>query len=213
MSTATAKTTRPEFATINDWITPGSRVLDLGCGDGALLSHLRDTRQVTGYGLEIDPDNILQCVRKGISVIQTDLDEGLSDFDEDSFDYVVMTQTLQAVRYPERLLSEMLRIGRQGIVTFPNFAHWRLRYQLALRGRMPVSKALPHTWYNTPNIHLCTVHDFEALCRERSIRILERTLADDRYRDRIGARLLPNLLGAIALYRFERDTFARQAEC
>lgn len=197
---------RPEFAIISDWIAPGSRVLDLGCGDGTLLGHLRDTREVTGYGLEIDPDNILACVQNGINVVQTDLDEGLSDFDADSFDYVVMTQTLQAVRYPERLLSEMLRIGRQGIVTFPNFGHWRLRYHLAMKGRMPVSKALPHSWYNTPNIHLCTVHDFEALCRDKNIHILERTLADDRYRDRLGTRLLPNLLGAIALYRFERDT-------
>ncbi|MEX0730438.1 MAG: methionine biosynthesis protein MetW [Aquisalimonadaceae bacterium] len=206
MSLAMANALRPEFSIISDWIAPGSRVLDLGCGDGTLLGHLRDTRQVTGYGLEIDPDNILQCVESGINVIQTDLDEGLSDFDEGSFDYVVMTQTLQAVRYPERLLSEMLRIGRQGIVTFPNFAHWRLRYHLSVKGRMPVSKALPHSWYDTPNIHLCTVHDFEALCREKGIRVLERTLADDRYRDRLGARLLPNLFGAIALYRFERDT-------
>lgn len=206
MSLEAMNSLRPEFTTISDWITPGSRVLDLGCGDGTLLGHLRETRDVTSYGLEIDPANILRCVKSGINVIQTDLDEGLSDFDADSFDYVVMTQTLQAVRYPERLISEMLRIGRQGIVTFPNFGHWRLRYQLALRGRMPSSKALPHSWYDTPNIHLCTVHDFEALCREKHIRILERTLADDRYRDRLGARLLPNLFGAIALYRFERDT-------
>ncbi len=196
---------RPEFATISDWIKPGSRVLDLGCGDGELLRHLRDTRDVTGYGLEIDPGNILRCVENGINVIQTDLDQGLQGFDADSFDYVVMTQTLQAVRYPEWLLDEMLRVGRQGIVTFPNFAHWRLRYHLAVKGRMPVSRALPHTWYNTPNIHLCTIHDFEQLCREKDIRIRERNLADDRYRDRWSARLLPNLLGAIAIYRFERQ--------
>lgn len=195
---------RPEFATISEWIKPGSRVLDLGCGDGELLRHLRDTRDVTGYGLEIAPENILRCVENGINVIQSDLDRGLQGFDADSFDYVVMTQTLQAVRYPEWLLDEMLRVGRQGIVTFPNFAHWRLRYHLAVKGRMPVSRALPHTWYNTPNIHLCTIHDFEQLCHEKGIRVRERNLADDRYRDRWSARLLPNLLGAIAIYRFER---------
>lgn len=195
---------RPEFAIISDWIRPGSRVLDMGCGDGTLLGHLRDTRNVTGYGLEIDPDNIRRCVEAGISVIQTDLDQGLSDFDGESFDYVLMTQTLQAVRYPERLMDEMLRIGRQGIVTFPNFGHWQLRLRLAFRGRMPVSNALPSTWYDTPNIHLCTIRDFEALCEDKGIRILERTLCDDRYRDRLSARLWPNMLGAIALYRFER---------
>ncbi|MCC5810105.1 MAG: methionine biosynthesis protein MetW [Ectothiorhodospiraceae bacterium] len=201
---------RPEFAIISDWIKPGTRVLDLGCGDGALLKHLRDTRDVTGYGLEIDPENILRCVENGINVIQTDLDQGLQGFDADSFDYVVMTQTLQAVRYPEWVLDEMLRVGRQGIVTFPNFAHWRLRYHLAVKGRMPVSRALPHTWYNTPNIHLCTIHDFEQLCREKRIRIRDRNLADDRYRDRWTARLLPNLLGAIAIYRFERRRSGRK---
>ncbi|MCC5856551.1 MAG: methionine biosynthesis protein MetW [Ectothiorhodospiraceae bacterium] len=197
-------TLRPEFSVISDWIAPGSRVLDLGCGDGTLLRHLRETRGVTGYGLEIDPANILQCVKNRINVIQTDLDQGLQDFDGDSFDYVVMTQTLQAMHFPDRLLEEMLRVGRQGIVTFPNFGHWRLRYHLALRGRMPMSRALPHSWYDTPNIHLCTINDFEQLCRDRGIRILERNLADDRHRNRWAARLWPNLLGAIAIYRFER---------
>lgn len=198
------RTPSPEFNIISDWIAPGSRVLDLGCGDGSLLRHLWDTRQVTGYGLEIAHENILRCVENGVNVIQTDLDQGLEDFDADSFDYVIMTQTLQAVHYPDRLLEEMLRVGREGIVTFPNFAHWKLRLHLALHGRMPVSRALPHTWYNTPNIHLCTVRDFEELCRDSSIRILERNVADDRYRPRPGPRLLPNLLGAVALYRFEK---------
>ncbi len=198
------RTPSPEFNIISDWIGPGSRVLDLGCGDGSLLRHLWDTRQVTGYGLEIAHENILRCVENGVNVIQTDLDEGLEDFDADSFDYVIMTQTLQAVHYPDRLLEEMLRVGREGIVTFPNFAHWKLRLNLAFRGRMPVSRALPHTWYNTPNIHLCTVRDFEELCRDKGIRILERNVADEHYRPRPGPRLLPNLLGAVALYRFEK---------
>ena len=195
----------PEFNIISEWIRPGARVLDLGCGDGTLLRYLHETRGVTGYGLEISPENILRCLENGVNVIQTDLDEGLQDFDAGSFDYVMMTQTLQAVHYPERLLDEMLRVGREGIVTFPNFAYWKLRLHLALKGRMPMSRTLPHAWYDTPNIHLCTVKDFEHLCKEKNIGILERTVADDRYRDRLGARLLPNLLGSIALYRFERN--------
>ena len=197
---------RRDLEIIGDWIAPHSRVLDLGCGDGALLQYLQEHRNVTGYGLEIDADNIVACTENGVSVIQTDLDEGLSDFDDDSFDYVVMTQTLQAVYYPDRLMSEMLRVGREGIVTFPNFGHWRLRYQLALRGRMPESRALPHHWYDTPNIHLCTVRDFEALCREKDVEILQRSVVDHAHRSHLGSRLLPNLLGAIALYRFQRGT-------
>ncbi len=195
---------RRDLEIIGDWIAPHSRVLDLGCGDGALLQYLQEHRGVTGYGLEIDAENIVACTENGVSVIQTDLDEGLSDFDDDSFDYVVMTQTLQAVYYPDRLIGEMLRVGREGIVTFPNFGHWRLRYQLALRGRMPESRALPHHWYDTPNIHLCTVRDFEALCREKDVEILQRTVVDHAHRSHLGSHLLPNLLGAIALYRFQR---------
>lgn len=194
---------RPDLAIISEWIEPGSRVLDLGCGDGTLLKYLQEHRNVTGYGLEIDPDNVLACIKNNVDVIQTDLDAGLSDFDEDSFDYVVMTHTLQAVSYPHRLVKEMLRIGRQGIVTFPNFGHWRVRTQLLLKGRMPVSNALPHAWYDTPNIRLCTVKDFEELCKTQGIRILERQVLDHTHRQRALARLLPNLLGEIAMYRFE----------
>ncbi len=197
-------TMRSDLRIISDWIGPSSRVLDLGCGDGSLLRHLQDSRQVTGYGLEIDPDNIVACIRNRVNVIQTDLDRGLSDFDADSFDYVVMTQTLQAVHYPDRLLDEMLRVGREGIVTFPNFAYWRVRMHLAWKGRMPVSGALPHTWYNTPNIHLCTITDFEALCHSKGIRILQRMVLDHTHRRRWPSHLLPNLMGEIAMYRFRR---------
>jgi len=197
---------RPDLAIISEWIEPGSRVLDLGCGDGTLLKYLQEHRNVTGYGLEIDPDNVLACIKNNVDVIQTDLDAGLSDFDEDSFDYVVMTHTLQAVSYPHRLVKEMLRIGRQGIVTFPNFGHWRVRTQLLLKGRMPVSNALPHAWYDTPNIRLCTVKDFEELCKTQGIRILERQVLDHTHRQRALARLLPNLLGEIAMYRFENGS-------
>lgn len=196
---------RPDLAIISEWIQPGSRVLDLGCGDGTLLDHLRRTRNVDGYGLEIDPDNVVSCIQRGVNVIQSDLDAGLTDyFDDDSFDYVVMTQTIQAVHYPSRLLSEMLRVGREGIVTFPNFGHWSSRIQLGLGGRMPQSRALPNEWYDTPNIHLCTLKDFEALCHHLEIDILQRNVVDTEHRSSIGMRLLPNLLGEIALYRFRR---------
>ena len=195
---------RPDLDIISGWITPGSRVLDLGCGDGALLAYLQDNRRVTGYGLEIDDANIVKCLQAGVNVIQTDLDAGLSDFLANTFDYVVMTQTLQAIYYPHKLLNEMLRIGREGIVTFPNFGHYKARIQIGIGGHMPISKSLPNEWYDTPNIHLCTLKDFEHLCRQQGIRILQRTVVDYAHRTSLGMRLLPNLLGEIALYRFER---------
>lgn len=199
-------TLRPDLEIISKWIKPRSRVLDLGCGDGTLLEYLKQEREVEGYGLEIDPNNIVACIDRGVSVIQSDLDAGLSDyFDDNSFDYVVMTQTLQAMHYPSRLLSEMLRVGRQGIVTFPNFGHWQSRLQIALGGHMPVSRALPNEWYNTPNIHLCTLKDFEQLCQKLDIEILQRNVVDTAHRSNIGMKLLPNLLGEIALYRFQRS--------
>ncbi|NOY62162.1 MAG: methionine biosynthesis protein MetW [Gammaproteobacteria bacterium] len=195
---------RADLAIISEWIEPGSSVLDLGCGDGALLACLQDNRQVSGYGLEIDSENIARCVAAGVNVIQTDLDAGLSEFDDSSFDYVVMAHTLQAVSYPERLLQEMLRVGREGIVTFPNFGHWLNRLGLAFGGRMPVSRTLPQAWYDTPNIHLCTLADFELLCEKNGIAILQRTVVDYAHRASFIAGLAPNLLGEIALYRFQR---------
>ena len=194
---------REEQMLIADWIRPGSRVLDLGCGDGSLLARLKDERDCTGYGIEIDRENIVQCIASGVNVIQSDLDRGLSDFDDDSFDYVVMTQTLQAVHYPNRLLREMLRVGREGIVTFPNFGHWRCRLQV-LSGRMPVTRNLPDTWYDTQNIHMCTVRDFEALCALERIEILQHAAVDTAHRSAFAMQLLPNLFSEIAIYRFRR---------
>jgi len=198
-------TLRTDLALISDWISPGSRVLDLGCGDGALLAHLQAERGVRGYGLEIDDANIVECMRTHLNVVQRDLNEGLHDFRSEAFDYLIMTQTLQAVRYPDRLLKEMLRIGREGIVTFPNFAHWKARFYLAMGGRMPVSRALPNEWYNTPNIHLCTIKDFERLCRNNGIRVLDRAVVDVTHRETGLMRLAPNLLGEIAIYRLCRQ--------
>lgn len=196
---------RTDQALIAEWIRPNSRVLDLGCGDGTLLTYLHRQRRITGYGLEIDPNNITACIERGVSVIQLDVDAGLSDFDDDSFDYVIMTQTLQAVHYPHGVINEMLRVGREGIVTFPNMGHWRSRMQVALHGRMPMTMALPYKWYDTPNIHLCSVRDFELLCEEEGIKVLECTTVDHAHRSSIGMRLFPNLLGEIAIYRFRRE--------
>jgi methionine biosynthesis protein MetW len=150
-------------------------VLDLGCGDGTLLKYLQQSRGVTGYGVEIDDGNVLACVNNGVNVIQGDLERGLAEFADGSFDFVVLSQTLQAMRNTERIVREMLRVGRAGIVTFPNFGHWKNRLQI-LRGRMPVSDKLPFEWFDTPNIHLCTVADFERFCEERGIRIVSRAV-------------------------------------
>jgi methionine biosynthesis protein MetW len=195
---------RPDFTIIADWISPGSHVLDLGCGDGTLLSYLKHSKGARGYGVEIDDGDITRCIGNGINVIHMDLNKGLSEFDDDSFDYVVLSLTLQAMRRPDLLLQEMLRVGREGIVTFPNFGFWGTRVQIGLFGRMPVTPALPDQWYDTPNIHLCTLRDFEALCKKLDIHILEQHAVDHRHRSSLGLRLLPNLLGEIALYRFRR---------
>lgn len=195
---------RADLAIISDWIAPNSRVLDLGCGDGALLAYLRKNRQVTGYGLEIDNANIVKCIENGVDVIHTNIDAGLSEFADNFFDYIIMTHTLQAVLYPDKILIEMLRVGREGIVTFPNFGHWRVRMQLALGGHMPISRTLPNQWYDTPNIHLCTLQDFERLCEEQSIAILHRSVVDHAHRSAMSMNLLPNLLGEIALYRIRK---------
>ncbi len=192
---------RADLEIIQDWIPSGSRVLDLGCGDGELLAWLRDHKQVTGYGLEIDAENIAQCLLKGINVIEQDLDQGLSNFASNSFDVVVMTQALQAVQYPDRLLEEMLRIGRQCIITFPNFGHWRCRWDLLHKGQMPVSEFLPYTWYNTPNIHFCTFLDFEALCHQRQVKVIDRFAVDRLHRHHWASRMWPNLFGEIGIYR------------
>jgi len=192
---------RADLEIIHDWIPAGSRVLDLGCGNGELLASLHERKNVTGYGLEIDADNIASCVAKGVNVIEQDLDKGLGNFASNSFDVVVMTQALQAVEYPDRILDEMLRVGRECIITFPNFGHWRCRWYLATKGHMPVSDFMPYTWYNTPNIHFCTFADFEDLCHERRAKVIDRLAVDRLHRNGWAGRLWPNLLGEIGIYR------------
>lgn len=195
---------RPDLEIIAELVNPGARVLDLGCGEGDLLAWLGEHKRVNGYGLDVGAANITTCVQKGVNVIEQDLDEGLDNFPDDSFDMVVMTETLQAVQLPGRMLDEMLRIGQECIVSFPNFGHWRSRLYLALKGRMPMAKHLPHTWYETPNIHLCTFKDFERLVREKEIRIIERFVVSADHFNRPLMNLFPNLFGAIAFYRLGR---------
>ena len=196
---STLTLSRPDFAAIAAWIPNGARVLDLGCGDGSLLRYLQGSNRVAGYGVEIVDANIVACIKNQVNVIQGDLESGLSGFENNSFDYVILSQTLQATRHTEPLMREMLRVGREGIVSFPNFGYWRNRMDI-LQGKMPVSKELPYQWYDTPNIHLCTLNDFEALCRSNSMHILDRRVMTD---DRV-ISVLPNLLGSTAVYRFKR---------
>lgn len=199
-----AKRFRVDFDVIEAWVEPKVRVLDLGCGDGSLLARLQDRHQVAGYGVEIDVQNIIACIGKGVPVIQADLDTGLRDFEADSVDFVVLSQTLQAIRYPHYLLREMLRVGREAIVSFPNIGHWLARAQLGLGGRMPRTPSLPYNWYNTPNIHLHTLRDFESLCYEEGIELLERRVLDRHGHSGPLVRELPNWFGATAMYRIQR---------
>ena len=191
---------RADFEAIAQWVRPDAQVLDLGCGDGSLLRFLKDKRGASGYGIEIDDAKLLASVRNGVNVLQGDLETGLSGFESGSFDYVILSQTLQAVRHTEQIIQEMLRVGREGIVTFPNFGYWRHRLQVFLGGHMPVSRSLPYQWYNTPNVHLFTIGDFESFCAEHGVRILERAVMD---RGRI-VSLWPNLRGSLAVYRFDK---------
>ncbi len=199
MSIESLAAERPDFAAIAAWIPKGASVLDLGCGDGSLLRYLKETRAVCGYGVEISDMDIVSCIANGVNVIQNDLDAGLSDFESNAFDFVILSQTLQATRHTEALIQEMLRVGREGIVSFPNFGYWRTRLDV-LMGNMPVSRELPYQWYDTPNVHLCTLKDFDSFCQTYCVSITERRVMTG------GAEvsLLPNLLGSTAVYRFQR---------
>ncbi len=195
---------RADFEIIAEWIKPNQQVLDLGCGQGQLLHHLMKTKNIKGYGLEIEEDAITECIKKGINVVQQNLDEGLDNFEDNSVDTIIMTQALQAVRRPDELLDEMLRVGNEAIITFPNFGHWTCRSYLMFKGRMPMSDTLPFSWYDTPNIHLCTFKDFEALCYDKDIKVISRTVVDNDLKDNWAIRLWPNLLGQVAIYHITK---------
>jgi len=188
---------RFDFAVIAHWIPPGERVLDLGCGDGRLLRYLRETKEVAGYGVEIDPQSVLNCIRNEVDVIQIDIEGGLSGFENGSFNHVIISQALQAMLATERILSEMLRVAEEAVVSFPNFAY-RANREAIDAGHMPVSEDLPYEWYETPNVRFFTIADFDALCAKLDIEVRERLAFDD------AGHLVtddPNLNGSLAFYR------------
>ena len=190
---------RKDLELIADLVPAGSRVLDLGCGTGELLAHLRDHKGCSGYGIEFDDANLRACVQRGVNAIQLNLEDGLALFDDGSFDVVLQLDTLQHLRHTERMLRETARVGRIGIVSFPNFAHWANRLHV-LAGRMPVTRALPYQWYDTPNIRVGTFADFEVLARKTGLAVT------DSFGLQAGAvvRRWPNLLASMAVFRFER---------
>ena len=193
-----------ELASIAQWIEPQTRALDLGCGNGELLAYLQANRNIKACGVEIDPQLISEAIAAGIDVVEQNIDQGLALFGDQAFDTVIMTQTLQAIKYPDRALLEMLRVGREGIVTFPNFAHWRCRWHLNVHGRMPVSEFMPYEWYDTPNIHFCTVHDFEDLCASLSIKIVDRQFTSEHNGFGPLVSAWPNLFASHAIYRISK---------
>jgi methionine biosynthesis protein MetW len=190
---------RPDFDVIASWVQPGERVLDLGCGDGSLLAGLIAARGVRGWGVEIDDAKVLAAIANGVNVIQGDLEGGLADFEDGAFQHVILSQTLQAMRHTETIVNEMLRVGREAVVSFPNFGYWKHR-QSILNGRMPVSESLPHQWFNSPNLRFFTIADFDAFCAERGIVVRERKVFDE------GREITEehNFLGSTAVYRLGR---------
>lgn len=195
---------RPDFDVIASWVEPGHRVLDLGCGDGSLLRRLIETRAVRGWGVEIEDANVLAALRNGINVIQSNLENGLADFADQAFDHVVLSRTLQTVRHTEEILREMLRVGREAVVSFPNFAYWK-NLRSVLDGRMPVSEDLPYQWYDSPNVRFFTLLDFEALCERMGLVIRERSVLDEAGQPVSASTPNDlNFLGSLAVYRLTR---------
>lgn len=207
MKNGTSSPIRIDLQLIADMVEPSSRVLDVGCGDGALLQHLWKTKGVDGRGIELSQAGVNACVRNGLSVIQGDADTDLKNYPSDAFDYVILSQTLQATRNPHTVLDHMARIGRRTIVSFPNFGYWRMRMSLAWNGRMPVTENLPHRWYDTPNIHFCTIRDFVALAREMNLHV-ERGLALNGKSRPMGVTAtgaLANIMAEQAVFLLSRD--------
>ena len=194
---------REDLELISSWVQKNSRVLDLGCGDGRLLKMLKENKNVLGYGVDYDISQIKLSLDNKINVMQLDLNDGLTDFKNDTFDYVVLAQSLQEIKNPEKLLKEMLRIGKEVIISFPNMGHWSSRFQLFVGGKMPITSELPYSWHDTPNIHLCTISDFEDFCKENKFVIAESSITSDSLLDNIMIRVLPNLFGEVALFRIK----------
>lgn len=192
---------RPDFDVIAGWVEPGHRVLDLGCGDGSLLKRLIESKGVRGWGVEIEDANVLAALKNGINVIQGNLEQGLTGFADQAFDHVVLSRTLQTVRHTEGILAEMLRVGREAVVSFPNFAYWKNR-QAVLNGKMPVSEDLPYQWYDSPNVRFFAIPDFEALVGKMGLVIRERQVLDEKGRV---VTEEPNFLGSLAVYRLTRN--------
>ena len=190
---------RSDFAAIARWVEPGSQVLDVGCGDGSLLHHLKEAKQAHVYGVELADDKVLACAQKGLNVVQQDLEGGLALFEDQSFDMVILSQTLQTIHQTARILSEIARVGKECVVSFPNFGHWSHRSAVLL-GRMPVSKSLPYQWYDTPNVRVLTIADFEALAPAVGLELLDRVV----FHDGQSVEFLPNLRGSLAVYRARR---------
>jgi methionine biosynthesis protein MetW len=190
---------RSDFAAIAEWVTPGSQVLDVGCGDGSLLQHLKIAKQAHVYGVELADDKVLACAQKGLNVVQQNLEGGLALFEDQSFDKVILSQTLQTIHQTARILSEIARVGKECVVSFPNFGHWSHRSAVLL-GRMPVSKSLPYQWYDTPNVRVLTIADFEALAPAVGLELLDRVV----FHDGQSVEFLPNLRGSLAVYRARR---------
>lgn len=195
-----------KYNVICDLVHSGAKVLDLGCGSGEMLLLLKDNKNVQGRGVEINEDNIIKCIEKGLSVFQGNLDEGLKDYQDKSFDYVVLNQTLQCVTRPDYVIHEMLRVGEKGVISFPNFAYWRVKAYLIFNGRMPKSGILPYEWYNTPNIHLLTINDFKDFCRERKIKILKEIFVNRaKVKTDFIHNALPNFYAEEAIFVVQRD--------
>jgi methionine biosynthesis protein MetW len=206
LAPSAAAKARVDHLMIAEMVAAGSRVLDVGCGDGALLQLLADTKNVDGRGIEVSRERVNACVARGLSVIQGDADRDLADYPDGAFDYAILSLTIQATRQPKAVLEQLLRIGRSAIVSFPNFGHWQVRAQLAFTGRMPVTENLPEAWYVSPNAHLCTIKDFANLCRVVEARV-ERSVAFNAWGRRLGTWVpltMHNLLGEKAVFMLTR---------